>query len=121
MFIVKVVSSAELAGCFVDPGLFCKLALPHLKSAAGSSATGCSSCLMIVAALLRGCNPQLLKPHLKVQVCLIVARMRTTCPIQGADTLQTYDKKCVISRADVASYYHMLLCCLETLQIVTFM
>lgn len=64
----QVVSSAELAGCFVDPALFCKLALPHLKSMAGSSATGCSSCLMIIAALLRGCNPRLLKPHLKA-VC----------------------------------------------------
>ena len=50
----KVVSSAELVGSFVDPAVFCKLALPHLKSAAGSSATGCSSCLLILAALIRG-------------------------------------------------------------------
>lgn len=62
----KVVSSAELVGSFVDPAVFCKLALPHLKSAAGSSATGCSSCLLILAALIRGCNPKLLKPLLKV-------------------------------------------------------
>jgi len=74
----QVVSSAELAGCFVDPGLFCKLALPHLKSAAGSSATGCSSCLMIVAALLRGCNPQLLKPHLKA-ICDTIALPDICC------------------------------------------
>lgn len=59
-------SSAELAGCFVDPALFCKLVLPHLKTSAGSSTTACSSCLMILAALLRGCNPELIKPHLKV-------------------------------------------------------
>ena len=59
-------SSAELAGCFVDPTLFCKLVLPHLKSSAGSSTTASSSCLMILAALLRGCNPELIKPHLKV-------------------------------------------------------
>ena len=65
----KVVSSAELVGSFVDPAVFCKLALPHLKSAAGSSATGCSSCLLILAALIRGCNPELLKPLLKVSSC----------------------------------------------------
>lgn len=65
----KVVSSAELVGSFVDPAVFCKLALPHLKSAAGSSATGCSSCLLILAALIRGCNPELLKPLLKVTSC----------------------------------------------------
>ena len=65
----KVVSSAELVGSFVDPAVFCKLALPHLKSAAGSSATGCSSCLLILAALIRGCNPKLLKPLLKVSSC----------------------------------------------------
>ena len=65
----KVVSSAELVGSFVDPVVFCKLALPHLKSAAGSSATGCSSCLLILAALIRGCNPKLLKPLLKVSSC----------------------------------------------------
>jgi len=96
LFFCKVLSSAEVAGCFVDPALFCKLALPHLKTAAGSSATGCSSCLMIIAALLRGCNPQLLKPHLKVQVCLIVARKRKNVTVISLDILQTYDsKKCV--------------------------
>ena len=55
-----------MAGSFVDPAVFCKLALPHLKSSASSSSSGCSSCLMILTGLLRGCNPQLVKPNLKV-------------------------------------------------------
>lgn len=74
----EVVSSAELAGCFVDPALFCKLVLPHLKSSAGSSTTACSSCLMILAALLRGCNPELIKPHLK-DVCGTISLADVCC------------------------------------------
>ncbi|CAH3109869.1 unnamed protein product [Porites lobata] len=79
----QVVSSAELVGSFVDPAVFCKLALPHLKSAAGSSATGCSSCLLILAALIRGCNPKLLKPLLK-DVCNTISLQDVCCTEQSS-------------------------------------
>ena len=55
-----------MAGSFVDPAVFCKLALPHLEASSSGSSSNCSRCLRILAGLLRGSNPQLLKPHLKV-------------------------------------------------------
>ena len=64
--VLQVVSSAEMAGSFVDPAVFCKLALPHLEASSSGSSSNCSRCLRILAGLLRGSNPQLLKPHLKV-------------------------------------------------------
>ena len=63
---LKVVQCAKLAGSFVEPASFCKLTLPHLKTVASSSSSACASCLKILAALIAGCNPQLLAPHLKV-------------------------------------------------------
>lgn len=62
----QVIASAELAGSFVDPAVFCKLALPHLKTSATSSSQSCTSCLMVLAALIRGSNPELLVPQLQV-------------------------------------------------------
>ncbi|XP_068729927.1 dynein axonemal assembly factor 5-like [Montipora capricornis] len=77
----QVVLISEMAGSFVDPAVFCKLALPHLKSSASSSSSGCSSCLMILTGLLRGCNPQLVKPNLKA-ICDTIASSDVCCTQQ---------------------------------------
>ncbi|EDO43349.1 predicted protein [Nematostella vectensis] len=64
--VTMVIKSAELAGSFVEPAVFCKLILPHLKSTASVSTAGLMSCLMVLAALVRGSDPQLLQPQLQV-------------------------------------------------------
>ncbi|XP_074630792.1 dynein axonemal assembly factor 5-like [Acropora palmata] len=77
----QVVSSAEMAGSFVDPAVFCKLALPHLEASSSGSSSNCSRCLRILAGLLRGSNPQLLKPHLK-EICDTIALPDVCCTQQ---------------------------------------
>ncbi|KAK3735234.1 hypothetical protein QZH41_008428, partial [Actinostola sp. cb2023] len=61
----QVIASAQLAGSFVDPAVFLKLALPHLKTSASSSPQACTNCLTILAALIHGCNPELLVPQIQ--------------------------------------------------------
>ncbi|XP_031556171.1 dynein assembly factor 5, axonemal-like [Actinia tenebrosa] len=83
----QVIASAELAGSFVDPAVFCKLALPHLKTSATSSSQSCTNCLTILAALIHGCNPELLVPQLQY-ICETICLPEVSCAEQQSTQQQ---------------------------------
>ena len=59
--------SAELVGRYVDPAVYLKLCLPHLKSASTTSPGQCASVLTILVAMIRGTPKAKITPHLKVE------------------------------------------------------
>ncbi|KAI1884449.1 hypothetical protein AGOR_G00226510 [Albula goreensis] len=60
--IKSCLESAELLGCFVDPEASLKLLLAHVENSSSSSSS--SGPLMVLAAMLRGCSQDSLRPHL---------------------------------------------------------
>lgn len=74
-FCNQVVASAELIGEFVEPAVYLKLCLPHLKSASTTSTQQTASVLRILAAMIKGTPDVRMKPHLKVKgelYCFVV-------------------------------------------------
>ena len=50
----------------MEPAVFLKLCLPHLKSASTTSVQHTASVLRILTALLKGTSDERIRPHLKV-------------------------------------------------------
>ncbi|KAM9096465.1 dynein assembly factor 5, axonemal [Sarcophilus harrisii] len=84
------IKSAELIGTFVNPEVFLKLILPALKKSLRPS------CLMVLAAVIRGCSRQSLKPHLNS----IASYLSQTQICQGSED---------------SHYMEQLLCCVQAL------
>ncbi len=62
-----MLASAEMIGQYVEPAVFLKLSLPHLKSASTTSVQQTASVLKILTALVQGTSEERIKPHLKVK------------------------------------------------------
>lgn len=77
----QVVKSAEILGFYVSPEVWCKLVLPAVRTSAGCKVGGtdqgstvpvgpvqCTSCLTVLAALVRGARREALQPYLQVSI-----------------------------------------------------
>ncbi|KAM4631833.1 dynein axonemal assembly factor 5 [Discoglossus pictus] len=88
--VLNSVKSAELIGTFVNPEVFLKLILPSLQK------SPLASHLMVLAACIRGCSREMLRPHLN----------RITSVISKSDICQGSEK---------VVYLEQLLCCVQSL------
>ncbi|KAI8494919.1 HEAT repeat-containing protein 2 [Branchiostoma belcheri] len=89
----KVIKSAELVGCFVEPEIYCQLILPALERQPGANI------LMVLAAIVRGCRQEHIRTHLQA-VC---------------HTLALPD----VCRAEEPQYQHQLLSCVQAILTVS--
>lgn len=79
-FLLQAVKCSELIGFYVSPEVWCSLVLPAVRTSAGCRLSGtsmaspvavgpvqCTSCLTVLAALVRGAKKEQIQPHLQVQ------------------------------------------------------
>ena len=79
---MQAILCGEVVGYYVSVEVWTSLVVPAVKTSAGCSshdkstvAVGpvqCTSCLMVLAACLRGAKPDRLRPHLKVCITAIM-------------------------------------------------
>ena len=75
----QAVKCSELIGFYVSPEVWCSLVLPAVRTSAGCRVSGtnmvspvavgpvqCTSCLTVLAALMRGGKTEQIQPHLQV-------------------------------------------------------
>ena len=80
IFITLPLHSDIILGFYVSPEVWCSLVLPAVRTSAGCRVGGanvastvavgpvqCTSCLAVLAALVRGAKKEQIQPHLQVR------------------------------------------------------